>query len=87
MLLIVDKLVKDTNELLQINDSTITLKLTPIARTQLAEDGYDPAMGARPLKRLFEENVKKPLSKKILFENMSNHTVTIDYIGENYTFR
>ena len=35
----------------------------------------------------FEEKVKKPLSKKILFENMKNHTVTIDYIGEDYTFQ
>lgn len=87
MLLIVDRLVKDTNELLQLNDSTITLKLTPNARQQLADDGYEPTMGARPLKRIFEEKVKKPLSKKILFENMQNHTVTIDYTGEDYTFQ
>ncbi len=86
MLLIVDRLVKDTNDLLELNDSTITLQLTPNARTQLAEDGYEPSMGARPLKRIFEEKVKKPLSKKILFENMENHTVTIDYTGEDYTF-
>ena len=87
MLLIVDRLVKDTNELLQLNDSTITLQLTPNARQQLADDGYEPTMGARPLKRIFEEKVKKPLSKKILFENMQNHTVTIDYTGEDYTFQ
>ena len=86
MLLIVDKLVKDTNELLQLNDSTITLQLTKTARKQLADDGYDPAMGARPLKRIFEEKVKKPLSKKILFENMKDHAVTIDYIGGDYSF-
>ena len=86
MLLIVDRLVKDTNELLQLNDSTITLTLTPAARQHLADDGYEPTMGARPLKRIFEEKVKKPLSKKILFENMSNHTVVIDYVGEDYTF-
>ena len=87
MLLIVDRLVKDTNELLQLNDSTITLKLTPNARQQLADDGYEPTMGARPLKRIFEEKVKKPLSKKILFENMQNHIVTMDYTGEDYTFQ
>jgi len=87
MLLIVDRLVKDTNELLKLNDSTITLQLTPNARQQLADDGYEPTMGARPLKRIFEEKVKKPLSKKILFENMQNHTVTIDYTGEDYTFQ
>lgn len=86
MLLIVDRLVKDTNELLELNDSTITLTVTPVARQQLAEDGYEPTMGARPLKRIFEEKIKKPLSKKILFENMHDHTVTIDYVGEDYTF-
>ena len=86
MLLIVDRLVKDTNELLQLNDSTITLTVTPVARQQLADDGYEPTMGARPLKRIFEEKVKKPLSKKILFENMENHTVIIDYAGEDYIF-
>ena len=86
MLLIVDRLVKDTNELLQLNDSTITLTVTPEARQQLADDGYEPTMGARPLKRIFEEKVKKPLSKKILFENMENHTVIIDYAGEDYIF-
>ena len=36
---------------------------------------------------LNEEKIKKPLSKKILFENMRDHTVTIDYIGEDYTFQ
>ena len=87
MLLIVDRLVKDTNDLLKLNDSTIILTVTPVARQQLAEDGYEPTMGARPLKRIFEEKIKKPLSKKILFENMRDHTVTIDYIGEDYTFQ
>ena len=86
MLLIVDRLVKDTNELLELNDSTITIQLTPTARQQLALDGYEPSMGARPLKRIFEEKVKKPLSKKILFEGMQNHAVQIDYNGVDYNF-
>ena len=44
-------------------------------------------MGARPLKRLFEEEIKKPLSKKILFEEATSGTITIDYNGEAITFR
>jgi len=86
MLLIVDRLVADTNKLLETNDSTITIGLTDSARTQLSEDGYEPTMGARPLKRLFEEKIKKPLSKKILFEGMQNHAVLVDWDGVNYNF-
>jgi ATP-dependent Clp protease ATP-binding subunit ClpA len=36
-------------------------------------------MGARPLKRVFEEQIKKPLSKKILFEDLKNVSITVDY--------
>ena len=39
-----------------------TIKVTDTAKNQLAEDGFKPTMGARPLKRLFEDKVK------ILFE-------------------
>ena len=79
MLLIVDRLVEDTNKLLSSNNSTVRIKITDAARTQLAEQGYEPAMGARPLKRLFENEIKKPLSKKILFDNLSDCWVEIDY--------
>ena len=79
MLLIVDRLVEDTNKLLSSNNSTVRIKITDAARTQLAEQGYEPAMGARPLKRLFEHEIKKPLSKKILFDKLSDCCVEIDY--------
>jgi len=61
MVKIVDRLVQDTNNLLSNNDSTVRIQITDITRTQLAEDGYEPSMGARPLKRVFEEKIKKPL--------------------------
>jgi len=86
MLLIVDRLVKETNELLKENESTVTISLTANARQQLAEDGYEPSMGARPLKRVFEDKVKKPLSRKVLFEDISNTKITVDYIEGEYTF-
>ena len=87
MLLIVDKLMSDTNALLRSNDSTITLCISDLARHQLAEDGYEPAMGARPLKRVFENEVKKPLSRKILFDKLVDCTITVDYDGNDYVFR
>jgi len=86
MLMIVDKLIKDTNLLLAGNDKTVTVSLSDNARQQLSEDGYEPSMGARPLKRLFEDRIKKPLSKKILFENISDTDIQIDYKDQEYVF-
>jgi ATP-dependent Clp protease ATP-binding subunit ClpA len=85
MLKIVDRLVVETNELLKENESTVTISLTPSARKQLADDGYEPSMGARPLKRVFEDKIKKPLSKKVLFEDLSDINIEVDYT-EDYNF-
>ena len=43
-------------------------------------------MRERPLKRVFEDKIKKPLSKKILFENLSDTTITVMFDGETYDF-
>lgn len=86
MIKIVDRLVHDTNKLLSSNDSTVRIAVSDICRQQLAEDGYEPSMGARPLKRVFEEKIKKPLSRKILFDNLKECTVTVDYINDEYQF-
>jgi ATP-dependent Clp protease ATP-binding subunit ClpA len=86
MLKIVDRLVVDTNKLLSNNDSSVRITITDVCRQQLAEDGYEPSMGARPLKRVFEEKIKKPLSRKILFDNLSDCTVSINYDQENNSY-
>ena len=86
MLKIVDRLVLDTNKLLTSNDSSVRINITEICRQQLAEDGYEPSMGARPLKRVFEEKIKKPLSKKILFDNLNSCTVEINYDKETSSY-
>jgi ATP-dependent Clp protease ATP-binding subunit ClpA len=86
MLKIVDKLVAETNSLLAENDTGVSVQLTEAARNQLAKDGYEPAMGARPLKRVFENSVKKPLSKQILFNNIRDTVITVDFSGTDYTF-
>ncbi|WP_158808842.1 ATP-dependent chaperone ClpB [Beijerinckia sp. L45] len=49
-----------------LEDRKITLDLSPAARTWLAEKGYDPAYGARPLKRVIQKAVQDPLAEKIL---------------------
>jgi ATP-dependent Clp protease ATP-binding subunit ClpA len=87
MVMIVARLIKETNELLESNGSTVRIDLTEAARSQLATDGYEPSMGARPLKRVFEEHVKKPLSRKVLFDNLEKCTVMVDYDNGEYVFR
>ena len=49
-----------------LEDRKITIELAPAARHWLAEKGYDPAYGARPLKRTIQKNVQDPLAERIL---------------------
>lgn len=86
MIKIVDRLVVDTNKLLANNDSSVRIAITEVCRQQLSNDGYEPSMGARPLKRVFEEKIKKPLSRKILFDDLKDCTITVDYNNDQYQF-
>lgn len=83
---IVRRLVQEANDLLEKNQSTVRIQLTERAITQLGVEGYEPSMGARPLKRVFENQVKKPISKKILFEGLNNCGILVDYEEDKYTF-
>lgn len=51
-------------------DKKVTLKISDAARIWLAKKGYDPLMGARPMERLVQEKVKKPLAEKLLFGDL-----------------
>jgi len=74
---IVAKFINEMNELLA--EKSIKVRLTESAVDFLAEVGYDPKMGARPLARKINELIKVPLSKKILFEHTPAHSiVTVD---------
>jgi ATP-dependent Clp protease ATP-binding subunit ClpA len=82
---IVAKFINEVNELL--SDKSIKIRLTESATDHLAEIGYDPKMGARPLARKINDLIKVPLSKKILFENVpANSSVTVDYVDGEFTF-
>lgn len=63
---IVDKYIADINGLLK--DREIEITLDDSAISWLIENGYNASMGARPMKRLINTEIKQPLSKKILFE-------------------
>ena len=62
---VVDKFLVELQT--QIDDKGVTIDVTEEARTWLAEQGYDETMGARPLARLIDELIKKPLADEILF--------------------
>jgi len=63
--LVVDKHVDELRGL--VKDRSIRIELTPEARAWLAEKGFDRAFGARPMARLVERTIKKPLSELLLF--------------------
>ena len=73
---IVDKLISELEE--RLKNKKIKIKLTPEARTYLAENGYDSQLGARPIQRLIDREITEKLSKEILFGEISTGgTVTI----------
>ena len=69
-----------------LTDKQVKITVSEPAMDYLAKIGYDPKMGARPLSRKIDELIRVPLSKKILFEQLSNCTVTIGLDGDTLTF-
>ena len=70
ILKIVHKVKDETNEMLK--DKKVIVVLDDTAAQWVAEKGFDPAMGARPMQRIFDQNIKRPLSKEILFGKLIN---------------
>jgi ATP-dependent Clp protease ATP-binding subunit ClpA len=68
--LVVDKFVMELEE--QLANRGVSMSLDPDARKWLIEHGYDKNMGARPMARLIQEHVKKPLADELLFGKLSN---------------
>ncbi|MDM7459467.1 MAG: ATP-dependent Clp protease ATP-binding subunit ClpA, partial [Paracoccus sp. (in: a-proteobacteria)] len=55
----------------QLMDRNVHIELTPEAAGWLAEKGYDDRMGARPLGRVIQEHIKKPLAEELLFGRLT----------------
>jgi ATP-dependent Clp protease ATP-binding subunit ClpA len=67
----------------QLAERGVTINLLPEAADWLAERGYDERMGARPLGRVIQEHIKKPLADQVLFGELVNGgTVTVAVVGE-----
>ena len=70
ILAVVDKFVNELDVLLA--DKKVTIDLTPEARAWLAEEGYDEKFGARPMARVIQDQIKRPLADEILFGRLVN---------------
>jgi ATP-dependent Clp protease ATP-binding subunit ClpA len=66
---IVDKMVAELAA--QLREKKVTIELTPEARRLLAERGHDPAFGARPLGRVLDETIRRPLTDELLFGRLA----------------
>ena len=66
---IMEKIVEKFVDLLegQLADKGVTIELSNSAKTWFAKKGFEPAFGARPLARVIQENLKKPLAEELLF--------------------
>ena len=79
---IVIKFIEEINTLLA--PKNININIDESAVLKLIEDGFDEKMGARPMKRIIAEKIKKPLSKRIVFENLSDTQITVKFNGLDY---
>lgn len=68
--MVVDAEIKKLNDLMK--DKNVEVTLTTKAKQWFAKNGYSESMGARPMKRLIENKIKKPLSKEILYGELYN---------------
>ena len=82
---VVDKFIMQLEE--QLVDRNVTIETTDAARQWLAERGYDQSFGARPLGRVIQEHIKKPLAEELLFGKLAKGgLVRIDVDGDGLTF-
>ena len=70
ILRVVDKFLIELET--QLHEKSVTLSATPAAREWLAQNGFDPLMGARPMARIIQDRIKRPLADELLFGKLAN---------------
>jgi ATP-dependent Clp protease ATP-binding subunit ClpA len=75
---VVDKFIFELEE--QLADKHVTLKLEPSARQWLATHGIDSKMGARPMARLIQDAINKPLAEELLFGKLASGGSILIYV-------
>ncbi|MBB1404686.1 ATP-dependent Clp protease ATP-binding subunit ClpA [Pseudoalteromonas sp. SG44-5] len=85
ILLVVDKFIVELQA--QLDKKSVNLELSAKAREWLADKGYDKAMGARPMARIIQDQLKKPLANEILFgELVEGGTVKVSVKDKKIRF-
>jgi ATP-dependent Clp protease ATP-binding subunit ClpB len=70
-----------------LSDRKVTLELTDAAKQHVAEEGYDPVYGARPLKRVIQREIQDPLALKLLQGDFEEgDKVTVDFRDGQFIF-
>jgi ATP-dependent Clp protease ATP-binding subunit ClpC len=83
---IVDLLIKRVQD--QLEGQGLGLELTTEAKLALAAKGYDPSLGARPLRRAIQRFIEDPLSEKILWKEFhAGETIVVDTLDDEIVFR
>ena len=83
--MVVDKFIIQLEA--QLTDRGVSIELTTEARAWLAKKGYDPIYGARPLARVIQEHIKKPLAEELLFGRLARGgTVVVTIRDEKPAF-
>jgi len=72
---VVDKMLVELET--QLDEKKVEIDVTEAAKAWLASNGYDPLMGARPMARLIQEHIKKPLANAILFGDLQKGGVAV----------
>ncbi|TPW17612.1 MAG: ATP-dependent Clp protease ATP-binding subunit ClpA [Halothiobacillaceae bacterium] len=71
----------------QLDDRQVALEVSESAREWLAQRGYDPAMGARPMARVIQEHIKRPMAEELLFGRlMRGGHIKINLKGDQLVF-
>jgi ATP-dependent Clp protease ATP-binding subunit ClpA len=89
ILRVVDKFLMELEE--QLHQKKVDAIFTDTLRKHLAQKGFDPLMGARPMQRLIQDTIRKALADELLFGKLvAGGKVTVDYLTEtaevNLTF-
>jgi ATP-dependent Clp protease ATP-binding subunit ClpC len=85
LLLIVDLFIKRLQ--LRLDDRDLKLILTSNAKEKLIELGYEPSLGARPLRRVVQREIEDAISERILSGSVQNsQDILVDYISGEFTF-
>jgi ATP-dependent Clp protease ATP-binding subunit ClpC len=71
----------------RLEASGLTFELTEAARRAIVEEGYDPAFGARPLRRVIQRRLENPLSKELLAGRFEEgDCITVDFVDDEFQF-